>query len=170
MGEGHNAAATALTEAIEECWPQCTVHKLDTMELRGVRFARAARWAYGFQLSALPWSYEAFYDGLSRSQRFADLARASVGAFFGRRLGKAVASNDPDLVISTYPFGSAALDWLRAKRGYSTLTVTSIRCGLTAASTSILLCTTRPLPMPCCPVSTRRCGWARHRCGRASAT
>ncbi len=43
MGEGHNAAATALTEAIEECWPQCTVHKLDTMELRGVRFARAAR-------------------------------------------------------------------------------------------------------------------------------
>ncbi len=124
MGEGHNAAATALTEAIEECWPQCTVHKLDTMELRGVRFARAARWAYGFQLSALPWSYEAFYDGLSRSQRFADLARASVGAFFGRRLGKAVASNDPDLVISTYPFGSAALDWLRAKRGYSTLTVT----------------------------------------------
>ncbi len=51
MGEGHNAAATALTEAIEECWPECQVERLDTMELRGVRFARAARWAYGFQLS-----------------------------------------------------------------------------------------------------------------------
>jgi UDP-N-acetylglucosamine:LPS N-acetylglucosamine transferase len=124
MGEGHNAAAAALTEAIEERWPQCTVQRLDTMELRGVRFARAARWAYGFQLSALPWSYEMFYDRLSRSQRFADLARASVGAFFGRRLGKAVASNDPDLVISTYPFGSAALDWLRSKRRYPTMTVT----------------------------------------------
>ncbi len=124
MGEGHNAAATALTEAIEQCWPHCTVDKLDTMELRGVRFARAARWSYGFQLSALPWSYAMFYDWLSRSQRFADIARASVGAFFGRRLGKAVAGSDPDLVISTYPFGSAALDWLRAKKRYSTLTVT----------------------------------------------
>ncbi len=124
MGEGHNAAATALTEAIEECWPQCVVDRLDTMELRGVRFARAARWAYGFQLSVLPWSYELFYDRLSRSARFARAARASVGAFFGRRLGKAVAGNDPDLVISTYPFGSAALDWLRTKKGYSTVTVT----------------------------------------------
>jgi diacylglycerol O-acyltransferase len=124
MGEGHNAAAAALTEAIEECWPECEVQRLDTMELRGVRFARAARWAYGFQLSALPWSYEIFYDWLSRSKRFASVARASVGAFFGRRLAKVVAGKDPDIVISTYPFGSAALDWLRAKRGYSTVTVT----------------------------------------------
>ena len=103
---------------------ECVVDRLDTMELRGERFARAARWAYAFQLSVLPWSYEIFYDRLSRSERFAQAARASVGAFFGRRLGKAVGGNDPDLVISTYPFGSAALDWLRAKRGYSTVTVT----------------------------------------------
>ena len=81
MGEGHNAAATALTEAIEECWPQCTVDRLDTMELRGVRFARAARWAYGFQLSALPWSYAMFYDWLSRS---ATVRRHCPG--FGGRL------------------------------------------------------------------------------------
>jgi UDP-N-acetylglucosamine:LPS N-acetylglucosamine transferase len=39
-------------------------------------------------------------------------------------LAKVVAGKDPDIVISTYPFGSAALDWLRAKRGYTTLTVT----------------------------------------------
>jgi hypothetical protein len=66
MGEGHNAAASALTEAIQESWPQCKVEKLDTMELHGVRFARVARWAYGFQLKAAPWSYEMFYDQLSR--------------------------------------------------------------------------------------------------------
>ncbi len=41
MGEGHNAAAAALTEAIEECWPGCSVERLDTMELRGVRFAQS---------------------------------------------------------------------------------------------------------------------------------
>jgi UDP-N-acetylglucosamine:LPS N-acetylglucosamine transferase len=126
MGEGHNAAAAALTEAIEGSWPGCSVERLDTMELRGAHFARAARWSYGFQLSVLPWTYEVFYGLLSRSARFAKLARATVGAFFGRRLAKALASRDPDLVISTYPFGSAALDWLRKKRGLSTLSVTYI--------------------------------------------
>ena len=126
MGEGHNAAAAALTEGIEECWPGCTVERLDTIELRGVRFARAARWAYGFQLSVLPWSYEIFYDRLSRSDRFAQAAKTAVGAFFGRRLAKALDGKNPDLVISTYPFGSAALEWLREHRGSSTLTVTYV--------------------------------------------
>lgn len=126
MGEGHNAAAQALTETIEECWPGCAVERLDTMELRGVRFARAARWAYGFQLSVLPWSYEIFYDWLSRSDSFANLSKKVIGGFFGRHLAKALEGRHPDLVISTYPFGSAALDWLRAKRGMSTLTVTYI--------------------------------------------
>jgi UDP-N-acetylglucosamine:LPS N-acetylglucosamine transferase len=124
MGEGHNAAAKALTEAIEESWPGCSVERLDTMELHGVCFARAARWSYGFQLKALPWSYEMFYDWLSKSIRFADGAKVLIGAFFGRRLEKEIERRHPDLVISTYPFGSAALDWLRKKRGFSTLTVT----------------------------------------------
>ncbi len=126
MGEGHNAAAAALTEAIEECWPGCRVEKLDTMELRGVRFAKAARWAYGFQLSALPWSYEIFYDKLSRSDRFASAAKSAVGSFFGHRLAKVLDGKNPDLVISTYPFGSAALEWLRRHKGFSTLIVTYV--------------------------------------------
>ena len=126
MGEGHNAAAAALTEAIEECWPGCSVERLDTMELRGQRFARAARWAYGFQLSVLPWSYEMFYDRLSRSDRFARAAKSTLGVFFGRRLAKVLDGRDPDLVISTYPFGSAALQWLREHRGSSTIVVTYI--------------------------------------------
>jgi diacylglycerol O-acyltransferase / wax synthase len=126
MGEGHNAAAAALTESIEECWPGCSVERLDTMELRGVRFAKAARWAYGFQLSVLPWSYEIFYDRLSRSDRFAGFAKRRLGAFFGRRLAKALDGRNPDLVISTYPFGSAALQWLRDHRGSTTLMVTYV--------------------------------------------
>lgn len=126
MGEGHNAAAAALTEAIEECWPGCSVEKLDTMELRGAHFARAARWAYGFQLSVLPWSYKVFYERLSRSDRFAQRAKTVVGTFFGRRLAKALDGRRPDLIISTYPFASAALQWLREHRERSTLTITYI--------------------------------------------
>lgn len=126
MGEGHNAAAAALTEAIEDSWPECVVERLDTIELRGVKFAQAARWAYGFQLSVLPWTYAMFYAWLSRSERFAAGARSWVGKFFGRRLAKVLYARDPDLVISTYPFGSAALDWLRKTKGFSTPAVTYI--------------------------------------------
>lgn len=126
MGEGHNAAARALTEAIHEVWPGCQVERLDTIELRGRRFARAARWAYGAQLSLVPWSYQIFYDALSRYDRFAALAKKVVGTFFGRRLEAVVAGRHDDLVISTYPFGSAALDWLRANRGVTTPSVTYV--------------------------------------------
>jgi diacylglycerol O-acyltransferase / wax synthase len=126
MGEGHNAAAAALAEAIEESWPGCLVERLDTWELGGARFARAARWAYNFQLSVLPWSYEMSYRWSSVSQRRANRARASAGRFFGRRLARALDARDPDLVISTYPFGSAALDWLRRARDYWVPSVTYI--------------------------------------------
>lgn len=126
MGKGHNAAATALSEVIKDCWPGCTVDRLDTMELRGASFARAARWAYGFQLSAVPWSYALFYEWLSRSDLLATTMKKVIGSFFGRHLSKVLESKQPDLVVSTYPFGSAALEWLRAKKGMGTLTVTYI--------------------------------------------
>jgi len=126
MGDGHNAAAAAIAEAIEQAWPGCETEQVDTMELRGPRFARAAQWAYGFQLARLPWSYAMSYAWLSRSPRRARSARASAGRFFGRRLGQELEQRRPDLVISTYPFGSAALSWLRTTKGDTTPSVTYI--------------------------------------------
>ena len=126
MGEGHNAASDALTEAMHECWPGCQVERVDTMELIGPRFARLAQWSYGVQLSVVPWSYEISYNSLSRAGRFAHLSKRALGPFFGLPLAKVLKRNRPDLVISTYPFGSAALDWLRGKRGETVPTVTYI--------------------------------------------
>jgi UDP-N-acetylglucosamine:LPS N-acetylglucosamine transferase len=126
MGEGHNAAAAALTEVIRDRWPDCELLQLDTMEVRGHRFARLARWSYSFQLNVWPWSYEVSYSALSRSQRVADVSRSLAEAFFGPRLERAMRGKSPDVVISTYPFGSAALSWLRKKRHLDALTVTYI--------------------------------------------
>lgn len=126
MGEGHNAAAAALTTAIAEVWPGCAVERFDTLELRGLPFARAASWGYGFQMRSVPLTYEVFYDWLCRYDRFADLSKAVIGSFFGRRLEGFIAERRPDLVISTYPFASAALDWLRRHRDLDVPTVTYI--------------------------------------------
>jgi UDP-N-acetylglucosamine:LPS N-acetylglucosamine transferase len=66
------------------------------------------------------------YSALSRSQRVADASRAAAEAFFGPRLERALRGREPDVIISTYPFGSGALAWLRKKRGLDALTVTYI--------------------------------------------
>ncbi|HLI00350.1 MAG TPA: glycosyltransferase [Acidimicrobiales bacterium] len=126
MGEGHNAAAAAITGAIAEVWPDCKVERFDTLELWGRPFARAASWGYAFQMRAVPATYEVFYDWLCRSDRFAAATKAAIGGFFGRRLQRFLDARNDDLVISTYPFGSAALDWLRNQRGYEVPSVTYV--------------------------------------------
>jgi diacylglycerol O-acyltransferase len=126
MGEGHNAAAAAITAAITEVWPGCEVERFDTWGLRGQRFSRTATWGYRFQMSVLPKTYEVFYDWLCRYDRFAAITKMWIGSFFGRALERFLASRHYDLVISTYPFGSAALDWLRTHRAYLVPTVTYV--------------------------------------------
>jgi diacylglycerol O-acyltransferase / wax synthase len=126
MGEGHNAAAAAITAAIADVWPGCQVERFDTLALWGQPFARAASRGYELQMRVLPFTYEVFYDGLCRSDRFATLAKAAIGRFFGRRLQRFLEARDDDLIISTYPFGSAALDWLRTHQGHTVPTVTYV--------------------------------------------
>jgi diacylglycerol O-acyltransferase len=126
MGEGHNAAAAAITAAIAEVWPGCEVERFDTLALWGRPFARAASRGYEVQMRLLPITYEVFYDWLCRSDRFASITKAAIGRFFGRRLQRFLDARDDDLVISTYPFGSAALDWLRTHHGHGVPTVTYV--------------------------------------------
>src|SRR5487761_1369717 len=126
MGEGHNAAADAISEAIAESWPGCVVERQDTLELRGTRFARYTQQAYGKQLSSAPWTYEVAYHGLARWRAGASAFKWAVGAFFGPPLGRVVVAKRPDLIISTYPFASAGLSWLRVKAGLDVPTVTYI--------------------------------------------
>ncbi len=127
MGEGHNAAAAAITEAIADVWPGCQVERFDTLELWGRPFSRFMSRGYEIQIRLLPLTYEVFYDALCRSRTFAALSKAAIGSFFGRRLEDFLKSHDADLVISTYPFGSAALHWLRTNNpAYRVPTVTYI--------------------------------------------
>lgn len=126
MGEGHNAAAAAITEAIADVWPGCEVERFDTLELWGRPFSRFMSRGYEIQIRLLPLSYEVFYDALCRSRTFAALSKLAIGSFFGRGLKHFLKTHDADLVISTYPFGSAALHWLRTHESYKVPTVTYI--------------------------------------------
>src|SRR5712692_9326536 len=126
MGEGHNAAARLIADAARQIWPGCEVRTLDTLELRGRRFSRACQSAYDFDLRRMPWLYQYFYASLIKHPWFAWASKRLVGSFFGRRLLGEVRRFRPDLVVSTYPLGSAAIDWARRARGLSRPTATFV--------------------------------------------
>jgi diacylglycerol O-acyltransferase len=126
MGDGHNAAARAIADAMRDQWPGCAIEQLDIMELRGRRFAETVRQTYNFQLRVIPGTYQWLYDVLCRSDLFASALKHGFGWFFGRRLARTLSARRPDLIVSTYPLASGALDWLRSSRGYRVPTVTYV--------------------------------------------
>lgn len=116
MGEGHNATGRALEESARELWPGCEVHWLDALDVMGRGVGPAFRGIYVTNVQTTPWLYEFFYAALLRARWFADASKRFVGAWCGRRLDKHLRRLRPDLIISTYPLGSAGLDWLRKHR------------------------------------------------------
>ncbi len=113
MGEGHNATARALTEAAVDLWPECTVTQVDTLEVMGRGVGPLFRSIYVGNVQHTPWLYEYFYASLWRHAWFARASKAVVGAWAGPALRRIIEEVRPDLVLSTYPLGSAGLAWLR---------------------------------------------------------
>ncbi|MEQ4300076.1 wax ester/triacylglycerol synthase domain-containing protein [Plantactinospora sp. B6F1] len=117
IGGGHDATGRALQERILELWPGSTVRWLDTLDVMGPGVGAAFRRVYVTNVELTPWLYEFFFRSLWRYPWLARASKAFTGAWAGRRLGPRIEAFDPDLVISTYPLGSAGLAWLRRHRG-----------------------------------------------------
>jgi len=115
MGEGHNAPGRALQDAVARLWRDATVSWLDTLEVMGAGVVPLFRWIYVSNVQRTPWLYEFFYRSLWRYRWFANASKRFVAAWCGRRLGPKVAGLEPDIVLSTYPLGTAGLEWLRRK-------------------------------------------------------
>ncbi|MGW5647862.1 wax ester/triacylglycerol synthase domain-containing protein [Saccharopolyspora sp. NPDC003752] len=117
IGEGHNATARAVEEAARRAWPGCEVSWLDALRAMGRWVPASFNWIYATNVESTPWLYDFFYDSLWRYRWFANASRRFVGAWSGRRLRRAIAAHDPDLIVSTYPLGTAGLDRLRRRGG-----------------------------------------------------
>lgn len=113
MGEGHNATGRALEDAVRRLWPEATVGWLDALDVMGQGVGPLFRWVYVSNVQSTPWLYEFFYRSLLRHRWFAEASKRFVGVWCGRRLARKLEEYGPDLVLSTYPLGSAGLDWLR---------------------------------------------------------
>lgn len=86
------------------------------------RFTRTSsgplfRWIHATSVEQLLWLYEFLYGRVWRYRWFARASKRVIGACSGRTLGPVIDSAAPDLVLSTYPMASTALEWLRHHRG-----------------------------------------------------
>jgi UDP-N-acetylglucosamine:LPS N-acetylglucosamine transferase len=117
IGEGHNATGRALQETIARIWPGCEVRWLDVLESMGPGIGPMARAFYVMQIERTPWIYEFFFRAIWRYRWFLNWSKRLIGSWCGRGMSRAIRRYEPDLIISTYPLGSAGLSWLRDHRG-----------------------------------------------------
>jgi hypothetical protein len=111
--KGTNAGGRALQEAAAELWPGVSVAWLDTLATGVGPLFRAI---YEHNVESPPWLYQLFYDSLCHRTWFAHASKRFVGAWAGRRLAARLQAIRPDLIPSTHPLGSAALEWRRRHR------------------------------------------------------
>ncbi|WP_020576523.1 wax ester/triacylglycerol synthase domain-containing protein [Actinopolymorpha alba] len=122
MGAGHDATGRALEEAFREHWPDSEVRWVDTLDTMGPGVGAAFRWIYVASVERVPWLYELFYTATWRYPWFARAAKRFTGSWSGRRLATEIDGFEPELILSTYPLGSAGLAWLRKHRGLAART------------------------------------------------
>jgi diacylglycerol O-acyltransferase / wax synthase len=122
MGAGHNATAAALEEAVRASWPGSDVLRIDALDVMGPGVGSAFRRIYVGNVETTPWLYEFFYASLWRHRWFSRASKRFTGEWCGRRLAAHIDRFDPDLILSTYPLGSAGLAWLRKHRGLDVVT------------------------------------------------
>ncbi len=117
IGEGHNATARAVEERARQLWPGCTIRRVDTLVEMGSWVGPGFRWIYRVNVDTTPWLYDFFYRSLWRHRWFAASSCRVVGVWSGLRLAPIIEEYRPDLVVSTYPLGTAGLDWIRRRGG-----------------------------------------------------
>lgn len=126
LGDGHNAAARAIRECLENSWPGCETERVDALRVMGRWVSWLIRSVYHFEITRAPWIYQFFYDALRRHRWFERAAKRLTGSLCGRRLASAIKRFDPDLIVSTYPVASGGLHWLRRNRRLRVPTCTFI--------------------------------------------
>ncbi|GAA2353845.1 hypothetical protein GCM10009854_34830 [Saccharopolyspora halophila] len=107
-------------------WPGCEVEWLDALRIMGRWVPSTFNWIYATNVESTPWLYDFFYDSLWRYRWFANACRRFVGAWCGPLMRREVLGAHPDLIVSTYPLGTAGLDWMRRHGDLAGVPVTAI--------------------------------------------
>jgi len=102
FGEGHNAAARNIEEAIKEFHPEVLVSVHDFFREAHPWIYPIAQWSYKTAIRRVPWAWNLFYQFLDRFPRL-----SSLGLGFyrraARRMRDTILRMEAGIVVSTFP-------------------------------------------------------------------
>jgi processive 1,2-diacylglycerol beta-glucosyltransferase len=115
VGEGHVAAARALSEEILRRNPSAEIQIVNALSA----FPALLRWvvsdAYRWQLRAAPWLFGVLFGALRRSALLRRLIRAGLSLAGSRRLLQVLRLSPSDVIVSTWPVATTILGCLRLR-------------------------------------------------------
>lgn len=127
IGEGHQAAARAIGEALESAWPGCQVEIVETFTAMKGGSGPFLRWLYAVAVGFTPGLQQLWYQAVARSGVVRLFYRTVIGGWAARALTPHIAAADPQAIISTYPLATAGLARLR-RAGALDVPVTAVLC------------------------------------------
>jgi processive 1,2-diacylglycerol beta-glucosyltransferase len=113
VGEGHAAAARALSEQLEASPEDVEVTVIDGLDAMGRLLRPVVQDGYRVQLRFLPWTYSLVYGTLERVAPARWLARKLLCRLGARPLARVIEQHAPDVIVSTYPAVTVVLAHLR---------------------------------------------------------
>ncbi len=126
VGEGHAAAARALSEQINASPEQAEVTIIDGLAAMGPLLRPVVEDGYRVQLRFFPWTYTVIYWLLEHVLPVRMLARKLLCLLGSRPLARTIAEYEPDVIVSTYPAVTVVLARLRRTHEVSCPTVATI--------------------------------------------
>ena len=113
-GGGHLSAAKSIENYLLKNYTEIDVELIDCMKYVNKAFEKISTTAYKEMAKKMPWAWGKIY---SSSQK-GPLAHISskANSFMAIRLLKLLREKNPDIVISTHPFGSQMCSYLKRKK------------------------------------------------------
>jgi UDP-N-acetylglucosamine:LPS N-acetylglucosamine transferase len=115
VGEGHNAAARAVSEEIRELHPDEEIQVENGLARVGAFWERFVVDGYKIQLNKAQWSYSWLYWSIVKSKRVTHFYKGLCSVIGCRKINRLIDYSSPDIVLSTYPLTSAMLASLKRR-------------------------------------------------------
>ena len=115
VGEGHAAAARALSQQIAASDELAEVTVVDGLEAMGPVVKQSVQDGYRTQLDSAQWSYSLMYGAMEKIPPVRWFAKRLMLGFGARSLARTIAEHDPDVIVSTYPVVTVVLSHLRRR-------------------------------------------------------
>lgn len=113
-GGGHLNAAKSINECLLKNYPECEVEMIDCMKYINKPFEKLTTDAYKNMAKMVPWAWGKIYSDAQKGP-LAHISERS-NKIMAIKLLKLLREKQPDLIISTHPFGSQMCSYLKRKK------------------------------------------------------